>query len=77
MATAMGDRPRWDPKTSPNVCKRSKCRGPIEAPDGGVTFFDGGEAHCIDCGANYTSFTDGETLWFERVKGDRLKVRTA
>ena len=43
----------WNAETSWNVCANKECRGPVEGPGGSVEFFDGGEAHCIECGREY------------------------
>jgi len=60
----------WNAKTSPNVCSRPSCRGPIEGPGGEVEFFDGGEAWCIECDTEYVAHVDGEgagALFFTRA----------
>ena len=43
----------WSADWSWNTCQRQNCRGPVEAEDGSTDFFDGGEGHCIECGAIY------------------------
>ena len=59
----------WNADTSWNVCVKKDCRGPVEGPGGDVTFFDGGEAHCIECGREYmVHIHDAETTpWLSLV----------
>jgi len=60
----------WDAKTSWNVCKTRTCRGPVERFDGSVDFFDGSEAHCIECDREYTVYIAGDdtTPWLSPVR---------
>lgn len=63
----------WDATTSWNVCKTLKCRGPVEGDGGSVEFFDGSEAHCIECGRQYTVVVNDGDAWLVNVYEPRKR----
>ena len=63
----------WDAKTSWNVCRTRTCRGPVEGDGGSVEFFDGAEAHCIECGREYFVGVMGDDAWLVDAKEKRAR----
>jgi hypothetical protein len=51
-----------------NTCMLKRCRGPVERADGSVEFFDGCEAICTSCGAEYTVGISGDHIWLHRER---------